>query len=74
MGSQGGILLRNRGPYLVSTDILDKFGSVGAVTAAGFEGLAEVDGIGETVAAAIARALGPEPVVEPQLPAGVFRG
>lgn len=46
--------------------LLGAFGSTGAVTAAGFDELASVDGIGEAVAASIVRAPGPEPVVEPK--------
>jgi excinuclease UvrABC nuclease subunit len=57
--------LPNVGPARAQT-LLDAFGSTAAVMAAGSEGLASVDGIGETVAASIVRALGPEPVVEPK--------
>jgi len=55
--------LPNVGPARAQA-LLDSFGSVAAVMAADFERLANVEGIGERVAASIARALGPEPVAE----------
>lgn len=57
--------LPNVGPARAQA-LLDAFGSIEAVMAAGLDKLASVDGIGETVAASIVRALGPEPVVEPK--------
>ncbi len=57
--------LPNVGPARAQA-LLDAFGSTGAVMAAGFERLASVDGIGESVAASIVRALGPQPVVKPE--------